>query len=157
MILTGAEGLGKMMLLRQIAVCAAAGLDPFTYQPIEPRTVLLVDLENPAQIMRQTIRKMVESAKVKSARHDVADRVFVERRPGRSQPRRPYERGVADEAGHPLPARHPDHRPALQADERQPQRRGHGPRLHRRPGPDPHPWQLRAAARGARRARLQRR
>jgi replicative DNA helicase len=81
MILTGAEGLGKMMLLRQIAVCAAAGLDPFTYAPIEPRTVLLVDLENPAQIMRQTIRKMVDSAKVKSARHDVADRVFVERRP----------------------------------------------------------------------------
>jgi len=81
MILTGAEGLGKMMLLRQIAVCAAAGLDPLSFQPIEPRTVLLVDLENPAQIMRQTIRKMVETAKVKSARHDVAERVFVERRP----------------------------------------------------------------------------
>jgi replicative DNA helicase len=31
--------------------------------------------------MRQTIRRMVASAKVKSARHDVADRVFVERRP----------------------------------------------------------------------------
>lgn len=81
MILTGAEGLGKMMLLRQIAVCAAAGLDPFSYRPIEPQTVLLVDLENPAQIMRHTIRKMVESAKIKSSRHDVADRVFVERRP----------------------------------------------------------------------------
>jgi len=81
LILTGAEGLGKMMLLRQIAVCAAAGLDPFSHQPIPPQTVLLVDLENPAQIMRQTIRRMVTSAKVKSARHDVADRVFVERRP----------------------------------------------------------------------------
>jgi len=81
MILTGAEGLGKMMLLRQIAVCAAAGLDPFTRKPIDPCTVLLVDLENPAQIMRQTIRRMVESAKIKSARHDVTDRVFVERRP----------------------------------------------------------------------------
>jgi replicative DNA helicase len=81
LILTGAEGLGKMMLLRQIAVCAAAGLDPFSFQPIEPRTVLLVDLENPAQIMRQTIRRMVEQAKIKSARHDVAERVFVERRP----------------------------------------------------------------------------
>ena len=80
-ILTGAEGLGKMMLLRQIAVCAAAGLDPFNHHPIPPQTVLLVDLENPAQIMRQTIRKMVETAKIKSARHDVAERVFVERRP----------------------------------------------------------------------------
>jgi hypothetical protein len=81
MILTGAEGLGKMMLLRQIAVTAAAGLHPFTHKPMEPRTVLLVDLENPAQIMRQTIRRMVEQAKIRSARHDVADRVFVERRP----------------------------------------------------------------------------
>jgi hypothetical protein len=81
MILTGAEGLGKMMLLRQIAVTAAAGLDPFTHKPIDPRTVLLVDLENPAQIMRQTIRRMVENAKVESARYDVTDRVFVERRP----------------------------------------------------------------------------
>ena len=81
MILTGAEGLGKMMLLRQIAVCAAAGLDPFSRAPIDPCTVLLVDLENPAQIMRQTIRRMVESAKIRSARHDVTDRVFVERRP----------------------------------------------------------------------------
>lgn len=81
MILTGAEGLGKMMLLRQITVTAAAGLHPFTHRPMEPRTVLLVDLENPAQIMRQTIRKMVEQAKIRSARHDVSDRVFVERRP----------------------------------------------------------------------------
>jgi hypothetical protein len=80
-ILTGAEGLGKMMLLRQIAVTTAAGLHPFTHKPIPPQTVLLVDLENPAQIMRQTIRRMVENAKVQSARHDVADRVFVERRP----------------------------------------------------------------------------
>lgn len=81
LILTGAEGLGKMMLLRQIAVTAAAGLHPFTYKPIPAQTVLLVDLENPAQIMRQTIRRMVTSAKVKSSRHDIADRVFVERRP----------------------------------------------------------------------------
>lgn len=81
MILTGAEGLGKMMLLRQIAVCSAAGLHPFGQSPIKPQTVLLVDLENPAQIMRKTIRDMVVSAKEKSARHDVTDRVFVERRP----------------------------------------------------------------------------
>lgn len=81
MILTGAEGLGKMMLLRQIAITAAAGLHPFTHQPTEPRTILLVDLENPAQIMRHTIRRMVEQAKIRSARHDVTDRVFVERRP----------------------------------------------------------------------------
>lgn len=81
MILTGAEGLGKMMLLRQIAVTAAAGLHPFGHKQIKPATVLLVDLENPAQIMRKTIREMVVSAKEKSSRHDVTDRVFVERRP----------------------------------------------------------------------------
>ncbi|MCW3041535.1 MAG: hypothetical protein JWM31_3440 [Solirubrobacterales bacterium] len=81
LILTGAEGLGKMMLLRQIAVMAAAGLDPFNARPVPPQTVLLIDLENPAQIMRQTMRGIVESARVASSNHNLTDRLFVERRP----------------------------------------------------------------------------
>lgn len=80
LILTGAEGLGKMMLLRQIAVMAAAGLDPFNARPVPPMTVLLVDLENPAQVMRQTMRKIVDHARV-IGRHDLTDHLYVERRP----------------------------------------------------------------------------
>lgn len=80
LILTGAEGLGKMMLLRQIAVMAAAGLDPFNARPVPPMTVLLIDLENPAQVMRSTMRSIVTQARV-LGRHDLTDHLFVERRP----------------------------------------------------------------------------
>jgi hypothetical protein len=45
-LLTGSEGLGKTMLTRQFAVCAAAGLHPLTQQEIPPMRVLVVDCEN---------------------------------------------------------------------------------------------------------------
>jgi replicative DNA helicase len=80
-ILTGVEGAGKMMMLRQIAICAAAGIHPFTHQRMPRQTVLLVDLENPAAEMRRTMRKMVTSAQSESRLVDVTERVFVERRP----------------------------------------------------------------------------
>lgn len=50
---TGDEGIGKSTLLRQIGHAAAAGVHPFTFEAIDPVTVLLIDLENsPAQIRR---------------------------------------------------------------------------------------------------------
>src|SRR5215218_1778384 len=51
LVLTGLEGLGKSILLRQFAVCAAAGIHPFTGHPVDPKNVLLVDTENPERIM----------------------------------------------------------------------------------------------------------
>lgn len=58
MILTGIEGLGKTVLLREFAVCAAAGIHPFTFKAMTPRTALFVDVENPAKIMRNSFREM---------------------------------------------------------------------------------------------------
>jgi len=53
LMLTGAEGLGKSVLTRQLAVTIAAGLDPFTFEEITPARVLYVDCENsPAQSRR---------------------------------------------------------------------------------------------------------
>lgn len=46
LILTGGEGSGKTTLMRQLAVLAAAGVHPFTGQPIPPVQVLYVDAEN---------------------------------------------------------------------------------------------------------------
>lgn len=47
MILTGNEGAGKSMLMAQIAVCAAHGLNPFDpLEKFEPRRVLVLDVEN---------------------------------------------------------------------------------------------------------------
>jgi replicative DNA helicase len=45
-MLTGGEGSGKSTLVRQIAVCVAAGLHPFTFTDTPPRCVMVVDLEN---------------------------------------------------------------------------------------------------------------
>lgn len=47
-VFTGAEGAGKSVLSRQMAMCISAGLHPFTHAPIEtgPGTVLVFDCEN---------------------------------------------------------------------------------------------------------------
>lgn len=56
LILTGVEGLGKSELCRQIAVCAAAGVHPFTHQRFQPQRVLLVDCENGPTKLRRKLR-----------------------------------------------------------------------------------------------------
>lgn len=46
MMIVSTEGGGKSTLCRQIAVCAAHGIHPFNGRDIDPKRVLLVDLEN---------------------------------------------------------------------------------------------------------------
>lgn len=58
LLLVGLEGYGKSMLLRQIAVMAASGLHPFTHAPIPAVPTLIVDLENPAHVIRQGLQAM---------------------------------------------------------------------------------------------------
>jgi hypothetical protein len=57
-IFTGPEGGGKSTLLRQISVQAAAGIHPFTLQPITPLRVLLLDLENGGRHVRRQLRPL---------------------------------------------------------------------------------------------------
>ncbi len=52
-LLTGVEGGGKSFLTRQLALCAAAGVHPFSGQPHDPVKVLLVDLENGERMLRR--------------------------------------------------------------------------------------------------------
>lgn len=61
-IVVAAEGVGKTMLARQVAIASAAGLHPFTFQPMPPIRTLTIDLENPARIIRRTSRSIMESA-----------------------------------------------------------------------------------------------
>lgn len=71
LIWTGFEGLGKSMFTRQLAVCVAAGLDPFSFGGIPPKTVLLVDCENSERQARRRFRPLAaESIK---CRHRVPD------------------------------------------------------------------------------------
>lgn len=64
LILTGEEGLGKSHLLRQIAIFASAGLDPFDYEkPIPPVRVMVIDCENSEGQVRRRLRGVVAFAK----------------------------------------------------------------------------------------------
>lgn len=61
-IVVAAEGVGKTMLARQIALCSAAGLHPFTRQAMKPVCTLTVDLENPERIIRRTSTSILVQA-----------------------------------------------------------------------------------------------
>jgi len=66
MILTGFEGLGKSMLVRQLAVCAAAGLHPFQHNRdthFEPASVLFIDCENSEAQSRRKLRAIAMASK----------------------------------------------------------------------------------------------
>lgn len=58
LMLTGAEGLGKSELCRQIAVALAAGVHPFQGRPIKPVNVLYVDCENGPRHMRRRLEPL---------------------------------------------------------------------------------------------------
>lgn len=61
-IVVAAEGVGKTMLARQVAICVGAGIHPFTFQRIKPISTLTVDLENPERIIRRTSRSIFAAA-----------------------------------------------------------------------------------------------
>jgi replicative DNA helicase len=63
LILTGGEGAGKSTMVRQFAICASAGVHPFTHQQIEPVRVLVVDAENSEKQWRRAVRGMVAQAR----------------------------------------------------------------------------------------------
>lgn len=62
LVLTGSEGLGKSELFRQLAVCAAAGVHPFTHRRVEPKRVLYVDCENGTTRLRRVLRPLAGQA-----------------------------------------------------------------------------------------------
>lgn len=61
-IWVAAEGAGKTMLGRQVAICLAYGVHPFTGRKIPRIKTLTVDLENPDKIIRRKSRSIHETA-----------------------------------------------------------------------------------------------
>lgn len=51
------------MLARQVAICSAAGIQPFTRSKMKPIRTLTIDLENPARIIRRTSSKIMAQAR----------------------------------------------------------------------------------------------
>lgn len=78
-IITGAEGFGKSQLIRQMAICAACGVHPFTLDPTPPRRVLVVDAENPTRIMVNKLRAIRDA--LRRAGHECEDRLWIHRFP----------------------------------------------------------------------------
>lgn len=58
-IIVAAEGSGKSTLLRQIALCAAQGIHPFTLERIRPIRTLIIDCENSAAVIAHTGQPLV--------------------------------------------------------------------------------------------------
>lgn len=91
LVLTGGEGLGKTVMMRQVAVCAAAGLHPFTYRPIPRQTVLYVDAENPKRIMVGSFASLRQAIREHRGPMD-GNRLWIERRPAGMNLSDPAER-----------------------------------------------------------------
>lgn len=58
LVLTGWEGMGKSWLVRQFALCMAAGIHPFTAEPYGFLRVLMIDAENSQRQTRRVLRRM---------------------------------------------------------------------------------------------------
>lgn len=62
LILTASEGGGKTTMIRQMAICGAAGIHPFTHVPVNPFKVLILDCENSEPMSRRALYPMAELA-----------------------------------------------------------------------------------------------
>lgn len=76
LVVTGAEGAGKTMWMRQLALLSAAGVHPVTFQPIDPVDVLVVDAENTERQWRRATRWIARNAASDGVR-DPADVVHL--------------------------------------------------------------------------------
>lgn len=79
LVLTGVEGFGKSVLMRQIGVATAAGIDPFSLAAMPPKRVLIVDCENPVRIMIDRLSDLRSVIRRRS--QSTGDRLWIKRFP----------------------------------------------------------------------------
>lgn len=78
LVLTGSGGLGKSTLLRQIAVCAAAGIDPLDWsagEAYDPVRVMVFDCENADHQLKTRLWSMLKEAR--ESGRPVEDRLTI--------------------------------------------------------------------------------
>jgi hypothetical protein len=76
-IVVAAEGVGKTMLARQMAILCACGIHPFTYQRMKPIRTLTIDLENPERIIKRTSTDIMKRAKARSGMKHVDAQLLI--------------------------------------------------------------------------------
>jgi len=72
-VIVAAEGAGKSVATRQIALCAAQGVHPFDHADVQPVNTLLIDLENPGEAIKDTgerITKLLRARRGKEYREN---------------------------------------------------------------------------------------
>jgi hypothetical protein len=67
-ILLGDEGAGKSEVCRQVGVALTRGIHPFTFAIIEPKPVLIVDLEDPLRSLQRRLEYVAAQADKTSKR-----------------------------------------------------------------------------------------
>jgi replicative DNA helicase len=79
-VVVAPEGVGKSELARQMVVCTAYGLHPFTFRAVPAQPTLLVDLENPRQLVRHRLRYL--TAVAAAAKATTRETAVLWHRPG---------------------------------------------------------------------------
>lgn len=78
-VIVAGEGSGKTVLMRAIAVAAAAGVHPLAHSSVKPVTSLIVDLENPEDAIAETLGPLHRRAHAIDP--TAKDRTWIEHRP----------------------------------------------------------------------------
>ena len=91
-IVVAEEGAGKSLMLRTIAMAASQGFHPFSHQRIEPIRALVVDLENPAQAIKQTAEPFARHLRLSDPDGYDDERFRIWRKPGGIEIRRLSDR-----------------------------------------------------------------
>lgn len=64
LMLTGSEGGGKTTFFRQVTILSAAGINPMTFEGIEPVRIQVIDCENTERQWRRKVRPLALKAKM---------------------------------------------------------------------------------------------
>ncbi|HUW00770.1 MAG TPA: DnaB-like helicase N-terminal domain-containing protein [Acidimicrobiales bacterium] len=82
-LLVAAEGVGKSVLFRQIAIAAAQGIHPLTFDPMpgEPPVTLIVDLENPEDAIVDVCEPIRDEALGRARENYNPDRAWLWHQP----------------------------------------------------------------------------
>lgn len=92
-LLVAGEGVGKSVILRQIAMLASQGFHPFRFDAIRPIRALIIDLENPIASIAETATKMVRQLRLQKGDDYDPEACKFFRRPQGMDPRSRQGRG----------------------------------------------------------------
>jgi len=81
MVVAG-EGVGKTVLFRNIAICAAQGIHPLTHDPAPVVKTLIVDLENPDEQIVDVCQPIVTQAQKVVGSHYDRETAYLWHQPG---------------------------------------------------------------------------